>query len=332
MLLAGDIGGTKTVLAVFSPETGPREPLFEAVYRSADYVGLETIAADFLEKSGFSVNRASFGVAGPVLRGKAAITNLHWNLDEDYLSRRLRIPEVHLINDLEAVAHALPHVVPSDLHALNIGRPAPRSTMAIIAPGTGMGEAFLAWDGAHYRVCPSEGGHSDFAPGTPLEGELLKHLQGKMDHVSLEMVCSGKGIPHIYGFLRDTGFGEEPAWLSDKIQAAEDPTPVIMKTALDDPAISPMCAKTVEMFVSILGSAAGNLALTVMSTRGVFIGGGIPPRIIPALDNGRFMKSFSRKGRMAAFLKKVPVHIILNPRLPLIGAACLGVGGNRESS
>ncbi|NOY86975.1 MAG: glucokinase [Deltaproteobacteria bacterium] len=325
MLLAGDIGGTKTVLAVFSPEMGPRKPLMEAVYRSADYSNLEEISADFLGKAGFSVHRASFGVAGPVIRGKASVTNLRWNLDKDYLSRRLRIPEVHLLNDLEAMAYALPDTAPSDLRRLNMGTPEPRGTMAVIAPGTGLGEAFLTWDGKRYKAFPSEGGHGDFAPNTPLEGELLKNLQGKMDHVSLETVCSGRGIPNIYGFLKEAGFGEEPPWLSERIQAADDPTPVIMNTALDDFQTSPLCTKAVEMFVSILGAAAGNLALTVMSTRGVFLGGGIPPRILAALQNGRFMESFARKGRMGAFLKKIPVHVILNPKLALVGAACFGM-------
>jgi glucokinase len=325
MLLAGDIGGTKTNLAVCSAETGPRAPLAEATFPSAEYPNLEALVREFLDQVDLKVDRASFGVAGPVAAGRAEITNLPWVMDETQLPEVLNLSSVRLLNDLAAIAHAVPFLEPDDLHTLNVGQPVPTGTMAVIAPGTGLGEAFLTWDGSRYWPHASEGGHTDFAPTNPLEVELLRYLQDRFGHVSCERVCSGRGLPNIYASLKDSGYADEPAWLAEQLAAADDPTPVIVNTALDEEKACELCVATLNTFVSILGAEAGNLALKVLASGGVYLGGGIPPRILPALEQGRFMEAFQRKGRMSDLLVRVPVHVILNPKVALLGAACHGL-------
>jgi len=325
MLLAGDIGGTKTNLAVFSPEDGPRAPLAEATFPSADYPSLEALVREFLSQVSLSVERASFGVAGPVVASRATITNLPWVMEETQLQETLNLSSVRLLNDLNAIAHAVPFLEPADRHTLNAGQQAPDGAMAIVAPGTGLGEAFLTWDGTRYRPHASEGGHADFAPTHPLEVELLRYLQGRFERVSYERVCSGRGLPNIYAYLKDSGYADEPAWLTEQLAAADDPTPIIVNTALDSQKGCELCVATLNAFVSILGAEAGNLALKVLASGGVYLGGGIPPRILPALEQQRFMEAFQRKGRMSDLLARVPVHVILNPKVALLGAACHGL-------
>ncbi len=341
MLLAGDIGGTKTNLAVFSPEAGPHAPLAEATFPSGRYPSLETLVREFLSQADLQVERASFGVAGPVVAGRATITNLDWVMDETQLQEALDLSSVRLLNDLDAIAHAVPFLDPADLHTLNAGQPATGGpfglaqgrpfglaqgrAIAVIAPGTGLGEAFLTWDGSRYRTHASEGGHADFAPTNLFEIGLLRYLQEGLgfEHVSYERVCSGRGLPNIYAYLRDSGTACEPAWLAEQLAAADDPTPVIVNAALAREC--ELCIATLDAFVSILGAEAGNLALKVMATGGVYLGGGIPPRILPALEQGRFMEAFRRKGRFSDLLARVPVHVILNPKVALLGAACHGL-------
>lgn len=325
MLLAGDIGGTKTTLAVFSPETGPRAPLSETTFPSTRYPSLEALVSEFLCQVGLKVERGSFGVAGPVVAGKAEITNLPWVVDERQLEEALRLSSVRLLNDLTATAHAVPVLEPADLHTLNVGQRAPGGAIAVIAPGTGLGEAFLTWDGSRYRPHASEGGHADFAPTNPFEVELLRYLQDRFEHVSYERVCSGRGLPNIYAYLRDSGYADEPAWLAEQLAAADDPTPVIINAALDIEEPCELCVATLNAFVSILGGEAGNLALKVLASGGVYLGGGIPRRILPALKDERFMRAFGRKGRMSGLLASVPVHVILNRKVALLGAACHGL-------
>jgi glucokinase len=327
MLLAGDIGGTKTNLAIFSSEAGPRAPLVEATFPSADYASLEALVREFLSLVDLKVERASFGVAGPVVGGQATVTNLPWVIQETQLEEALNLSPVRLLNDLEAIANGVPVLEPSDLHTLNEGQPAPGGAIAVIAPGTGLGEAFLTWDGSRYRAHASEGGHASFAPMDSLEVELLCYLQRRFDHVSCERVCSGIGLPNIYAFLRDTGYAEEPDWLAEELAAADDLTPLIVKGALDDESPCELCIATLNTFVSTLGAEAGNLALKALTTGGVYLGGGIPPRILPALEQDRFMEAFRRKGRMSDLLARMPVHVILNPKVALLGAACHGLGG-----
>lgn len=321
MLLAGDIGGTKTNLAVFSTEVGLRAPLAEATFPSGHYSNLETLVREFLAQVDLPVDRAAFGVAGPVVAGRARITNLPWVMDEAQIQKTLNLSSVHLLNDLEATAYAVPFLEPSDLHTLNEGQPVAGGNIAVIAPGTGLGEAFLTWDGSRYRAYGSEGGHSDFAPATPLEINMLRYLQDQFGHVSYERVCSGRGISNIYHFLKDSGYAEEPEWLTEQLAAADDLTPVIVNAALDEKPPE-ICLATLDAFVSILGSEAGNLALKVMATGGVYLGGGVPPRILPALKQERFIQAFRHKGRMSDLLAQMPVHVILNPKVALLGAAC----------
>jgi len=323
MLLAGDIGGTKTNLAIFSPEMGWRTPLVEQTFPSSQYPSLEAIAQEFLAQQHFSIDQASFGVAGPVVAGRATITNLPWTMDEQELQKALNIPSVRLLNDLDAIAHAVPFQKPDDLHTLNIGQPVPGGAIAVIAPGTGLGEAFLTWDGSQYQAQTSEGGHADFAPTNAPEIELLRYLQQRYKHVSFERVCSGKGLPNIYIYLKESGYAEEPLWLAEQLAAASDRAPVIVKAALEKDKETPadLCVATLNTFVSILGAEAGNLALKVLATGGVYIGGGIPPRILPYLDGERFLQAFRNKGRFTDMLTRIPVHVILNPQIALLGAA-----------
>lgn len=325
MLLAGDIGGTKTSLAVFSREGGPRAPIAKETFPSGKYPNLESLASEFLGRVNLSVERASFGVAGPVVAGRAKITNLPWVMDEGHLADELRLPGVTLLNDLEAIAHAIPILQPDDVCTLNQGKPVPNGCLAVVAPGTGLGEAFLSWDHTAYQVHSSEGGHADFAPIDDLQVGLLCYLMEREGHVSYERVCSGKGIPNIYAYLKDGGRFREPAWLTAALAAAPDPSPIIVNAALERKADCEICTATLETFVSILGAEAGNMALKVMATGGVYLGGGIPPRILSVLQHPRFMRAFLDKGRFVTMLNDIPIHVILHPEVALVGAACHGL-------
>jgi glucokinase len=322
MLLAGDIGGTKTNLAVFSPEAGLRAPLAEATFPSGAYESLEALVSEFLSRNDLEISRASFGVAGPVVAGRAKITNLPWEMSEAHLGEVLGF-SVWLLNDLEAIAYAVPFLGPDDVETLNEGQSAQRGAIAVIAPGTGLGEAYLTWDGSRYRPHASEGGHADFAPNDALETDLLCYLRDRLGHVSYERVCSGQGIANIYTFLRDSGH-EEPHWLAERLASADDPTPIIVDVALGQKPC-PICATALTTFASILGAEAGNMALRVLATGGVYLGGGIPPRVLPALRQDGFMKAFRHKGRFSSLMARVPVHVILNPKAALLGAACYGL-------
>jgi len=324
MLLAGDIGGTKSNLAIYSVEAGLHKPLFEATFPSALYPSLEALVRTFLSQTDLSVDSACFGVAGPVVAGRAAITNLPWDMSVQQLREELKLSSVRLINDLEAIARSIPFLEPGELHTLSKGRPVAHGNIAVVAPGTGLGEAFLTWDDeSHYHPHTSEGGHCDFAPTNEQEIELLRYLLKQYDHVSYERVCSGKGIPNIYAYLRDSGVAEEPHWLSESLAKAADFTPVIVNAALDKS--SDLCVATLNTFVAILGAEVGNMALKVMSTGGVYLGGGIPPRIMAFLEGGTFMNAFLDKGRFVELLADVPINVILNPRCALLGAASYGL-------
>jgi glucokinase len=325
LLLAGDVGGTKTNLAIVSRSDGPRRVLAQEKFPSADYPSLEAIAREFLGQEGRSVERAAFGVAGPVVDGGAKITNLPWIIEEARLRQDLGLSAVYLLNDLQAIANAVPALEADDLFTLNAGEPVQHGAIAIIAPGTGLGEGFLTWDGLRYRPFASEGGHTDFGPTNALEIHMLQYLQDRFDHVSYERVCSGIGLPNIYAYLRDSHRFEEPAWLAEQLAGVEDKTRVIMNAATKAEPPCEICSATLDIFVSVLGAEAGNLAMKVMATGGVYLGGGIPPRILPALQHDRFMRAFRRKGRFAELLMEIPVHVILNPESALLGAAYFGL-------
>ena len=325
MLLAGDIGGTKTHLAVFSLDAGPYTPLAEGTFRSAQYVSPEAVVREFLSNIDLNIDRACFGVAGPVVHGRAVITNLPWEMEESRLADALGLERVTLLNDLESIANAVPLLEADDVYALNDKAPEPGGAIAVIAPGTGLGEAFLIWNGKRYEAHPSEGGHADFGPQTELQLGLLRYLQDMYGHVSYERACSGIGIPNIYAYLKARGHAEEPTWLADKLAAAPDATPVIVDSALGKAEPCALCAATLDTFISILGAESGNLALKTLATGGIYLGGGIPPRILSALTSGTFMQSFQDKGRFNEFMIRLPVHVILNSNAALLGAARYGL-------
>jgi glucokinase len=323
MLIAGDVGGTKTLLAVYVPESGARKPLARAEFHSADFHSLDDVVRAFIGQIKLPVESACFDVAGPVIGGRAHLTNLPWVLDEGMMQQALGLKRVTLLNDLRAVAYAVPHLLPDDVHIINAGRADPHGPMAVIAPGTGLGEAFLIWSGNEYIACSSEGGHADFAPVDETQAALWHHVSRRYGHVAYERVCSGSGLPNIYDFLRDTGHAPEPPAFAARLASAPDRTPVIVEAALYDPA-NALCAATLDLFVSILGAEAGNLALKVLATGGVSLGGGIPPRILSHLHDGRFMRGFVNKGRFADLLAKIPVKVITT-QAALLGAALYGL-------
>lgn len=325
-VLAGDIGGTKTSLAVFSSATGLESPLAEGSFPSRDYSGLESVVCEFLSRNNkIKIDRASFGVAGPVMDGRAKITNLPWVMDEEALAEALGFSSVCLLNDLMACACALPLLDTCDLYTLNAGIPEPEGSIAIVAPGTGLGEAYLNWNGTHYQAFPSQGGHTDFAPTNEIEAGLLRYLQERIDHISCERVCSGIGLANIYDYLKDSGYAKEPDWLAEELSTVDDIVPIIVRAALDADRSCKLCQTTLNAFIHILGAEAGNMALKVMASGGVYLGGGIPPRILSALQKGPFMDAFRRKGRMAELMERIPVHVIMNPRAALLGAARCGL-------
>ncbi len=325
MILAGDIGGTKTALGIYSPERGIGSPLAQASFVSANYAGLEAIVTEFLSTLDFKIEKAVFGVAGTVTEGKAIITNLPWVIDEGRLRKTLKLQLVKLLNDLEATAWSVPSLGMEDIYTLNKGEKIEGGTIAVVAPGTGLGEAFLIWDGSRYLAHSSEGGHADVAPTSELEIELVRYMMNKYEHVSYEMVCSGIGIPNIYNFFKDSGKAEEPDWLAEELAKTKDPTPTIVNAAISKERICSICEATVDTFISFLGSETGNMALKVMARGGVYLGGGIPPRILPALKKGHFMENFLRKGRMSGPLFNMPVNVILDPKTAITGAAYYGL-------
>lgn len=322
MLIAGDIGGTKTLLGLYTPEAGARAPVAQKEYHSAAFPGLEQMVRAFLAESGQRARAACFDVAGPVTGGRAKLTNLPWLLDEAALAQALGLRRAILINDLKAVAYAVPLLQPDELHVVNPGRAEPNGTVAVVAPGTGLGEAFLVWDGSRYVACSSEGGHADFAPGDDVQAALWQYLAARLGHVSCERVCSGSGIPNLYDFLRDAGHAPERPDLAARLAATHDRTPLIVDAASHG---DPLCAATLDLFVAILGAEAGNLALKVLATGGVYLAGGMSLRVGDRLDDPRFMRAFAGKGRFADLLGAVPVKVVLTPGAALLGAAQYGL-------
>jgi len=331
MLLAGDIGGTKTDLAIFSVERGPHSPITQTQVHSADYPSLQVLVKEFLEKAKTPVERACFDVAGPVIDGRVKITNLPWVIDEASLAKDLNFKFVHLMNDLEAVARAVPILRASDVITLNVGQPVPQGAIAVVAPGTGLGESFLTWNGSKYVSHSSEGGHADFAPTNDRQIGLLKYLLMRFDHVSVERVCSGIGIPYIYEYLRYIEQIPENPEIVQAIASATDHTAAITNSAFDENNPSDLCKATVDTFVSILASEAANMALKVMATGGVYLAGGIPLHMAHPAEKSRFMETFKRKGRFSQLMDHIPVHVILN-RAALLGSAAYGLESFKEES
>jgi glucokinase len=333
VLLAGDIGGTKTRLALYDDTAGALRRVALARYDSRASSTLAEIVSRFLrEHAGDeSPGAACFGVAGAVASGRVRTTNLPWEVSERELSRTLGIPRVHLMNDLEAAAHGVLAIDdPSSLLTLQRGQVvAEHKGLALIAAGTGLGVALMSWDRAtaSYQVVPSEGGHADFAPQSEVEDALLVFLRAEYGHVSYERVLSGPGLVNIYRFLRAYRGVPEPAWLTERIGDG-DPAPRISEAALAHE--DAVCDEALSLFVSIYGAAAGNLALIALAVGGVFVGGGIAPKILPRLQEGAFLEAFARKGRFSDWMHRIPVQVVLAPDVALLGAAaCVREGSPR---
>ena len=318
MILAGDIGGTNTRLALVEAAPGGMRILFEKTFPSRERTSLEAALAEFLALHRAAFTKASFGIAGPVRNGRCEATNLPWVVDAKSVAKRLRLKRVGLINDLVANAYGIALLRGKDFVTLNKGDRNAQGNQALISAGTGLGEAGLLWDGKAHRPFASEGGHTDFAPRNHIEAELLDYLMKRHGRVSYERIGSGPGLVNAYRFFRDRGKGKEPAWLAEELRVG-DPAAVISRRALDGK--SPLCIQALDLFVSVYGAQAGNLALTVMATGGVYLGGGIAPKIVSKLKEPGFMNAFTAKGRLSPLLREIPVRVIMNPKTALLGAA-----------
>ena len=330
MIIAGDIGGTKTNVALI--ETDGQQlgsTVVQKSYPSGKYGSLEAILAEFVaeHRPPEAVTHACFGVAGPVAGGRVETPNLAWKVHDATLAETLGVERVGLINDLEATAYGVEVLKEAQLHTLNEGRAGQAGHRALIAAGTGLGMAGIFWDGAYYRPMASEGGHADFAPRDEREVALLRYLAEKFGgHVSAERVLSGPGLFNIYSFLRDTGASEEPEWLAEEIKGG-DKTAAVSKAALAGSA--GIAVEALDMFAAIYGAVAGNLALTFKSAGGLYVGGGIAPKILDKLKDGAFVNAYKDKGRLSSLVESIPVHVILDDKTALYGAARCALTGGR---
>ena len=315
MILAGDIGGTHSRLALFDGDR--HEPLALAIYPSREHAGLAEIVAAFLAEHPADLDCACFDVAGPVHNGRVKTTNLPWVVDARQVADIVGLPSVELVNDLAATAYGIAELTTADLETLHRGDPSIGGNLAVIAAGTGLGEAGLIWSGERYHAVATEGSHSDFGPRSALQVELYTSLAIE-SHVSYEDVCSGIGLVTVYRFLRIRSRIEEPAWLADAIRDG-DAAAAISSAGLTGR--DPVCGEALDLMVSIYGAEAGNVALRLLATGGIYIGGGIAPRILPKLRQHTFLDSLASKGRFRTMLEQIPVHVILNEHASLFGAA-----------
>jgi len=319
-LIAGDIGGTKTNLALFTYGDGTLTPLVQRQFASRDYPRFSDVVDAFVSSLPETrIDAACMGIAGPVIGGRCRTTNLPWEIETQQLQRQLATPNVRLLNDLEATAFGMLYLGENEYSDLNPDGAATEGNRAVIAAGTGLGEAMLYFDGENYHPVGSEGGHCDFAPTDETQIALLQWLCKRFpSHVSVERVLSGPGIYTLYEFLRDSGFAPEPAWMLG-LPPEEDRSAKVSEGALkhDDP----LCKETMRLFASIYGAESGNLALKTMATGGIYIGGGIAPKILPLLQTGAFMEGFVSKGRFEPLLRGMPVKVALNQETALLGAA-----------
>jgi glucokinase len=322
MILAGDVGGTKVHLALYDFEQGHLAHRRDERYPAHEFSGLAEVVSKFLAEGndrGEELTAACFGVPGPVKAGRLKLTNLPWELDSAELSKSLNIEHLFLINDLEANGYGIPELTPDQICVLSEGDASAVGHRGLVSAGTGLGEAVLVWTGGHHVPIPSEGGHADFAARDETEVELLRYLWRQLEgRVSFERVVSGIGLKNIYGFLRDDKGMEEPAWLKERMEV-EDPNAVIGQAGEDGS--SELCARTLDIFASAYGAEAGNLALKILANGGIYLGGGIAPKILKTMKKGDFMEAFVDKGRMRHLLEKIPVRVILESRAALLGAA-----------
>ncbi|HXP16570.1 MAG TPA: glucokinase [Terriglobales bacterium] len=318
MILAGDIGGTHARLAFFNVVDGRFNLVSASIFPSRDYSGLDEIVAKFVATANLHPDTACFGIAGPVRNGRVEASNLPWVIESKRLADELQIGKAVLINDLEANAWGIPALEARDVVALNQVKGQPLGNQAVIAAGTGLGQAGMYWDGATHHVFACEGGHTDFAPRNQMEVELFNYLRTRFGHVSYERIVSGPGLVNVFNFLRDTGRGAPEQWLIEQMTQS-DPAAAISRAASDGKCA--LCEQAVDLFISIYGAEAGNLALKIMATGGVYLGGGIAPKMLAKLSGPLFMQAFIGKGRMQALLESMPVRVITNDRIALLGAA-----------
>lgn len=323
--LAGDIGGTKTILRLVAPEAQGLRTLAEATYASAQYDHLNAIIAEFLRAAGDSQpQRACLAIAGPVVNQTARLTNLPWHLDSRQMQVVLNIPQIELINDFAAVGYGIPALGSEDLCVLQAAPSQPQQPIAVLGAGTGLGEALLVWHQDHYNVLSLEGGHADFPARTELEIGLLRFLQKRHGRVSVERVVSGQGIPAIYEYLRERQWAPESAEVRSQMQT-EDPAAVIARYGLAK--TDKLCDQTLELFIAAYGAEAGNLALKSLPYGGVYIAGGIAPKLLPRIQDGTLLQNFLDKGRLRTILETIRVSVVLNPKVGLIGAALAAARG-----
>ena len=320
-VLAGDVGGSNARLAIIAVNGSVVRIERQHRFASQDAPSLVSIVQRFMaESGGESPTRACFGVACRVIEGVCRPANLPWTIDERELAAAIGVPETSIINDFDAIGHGLALLGPGDVATLQPGEPIAQGPIALIGAGTGLGEAFLVWNGFRYRVQPSEGGHVNFAARDELEWGLYATLQAEFEHVSYERIVSGPGLVRIYRYLVSSRRGVEREVIRDEMRH-DDPAAVITRHGLAN--TDAVCSQALDVFTSLLGAQAGNLALTVLATGGVYLGGGIAPRMVDRLRVGPFLKSFRDKGRLSAFVERVPVHVIMNENVGLLGAAAV---------
>ena len=325
MILAGDIGGTNARLALFNLNEGQFRLVSASIFASREYAGLDEIVTKFVNAFEVHPDFACFGIAGPVRDGRVETSNLPWIVESNRLAAGLKIKQALLINDVEANAWGVPALSPEEVVTLNRVKENPIGNQAIISAGTGLGEAGMYWDGTKHHVFACEGGHADFAPRNELEIELFRYLSIRFGHVSWERIVSGPGLVNIFRFLRDTGRGTEPNWLTEEMLSV-DPAAAISNAAIEGKC--GLCEHALDLFVSVYAAEAGNLALKVMATGGIYIGGGIAPKVLPKMSGPLFMQAFIGKGRMQGLLESIPVHVITNDKIALLGAARCAANGN----
>jgi glucokinase len=320
IVLAGDVGGTNARIALVEVDEGRARMVRRETYPSRDYPGLAAIVRRFSRDAASLPQRACFGIACPVVGDDCTAPNLPWTVNLRALAADIGIPRTSLINDFVAIGHGVELLGPADLATLQEGQPEPHGSIALIGAGTGLGQGFLVWNGNHYRVLPSEGGHGDFAPRGKLQNGLLQFLDQEFGRVSWERVLSGPGIVSAYRYLRASGVASEQDAVRVEMER-EDPAVVVSRHALAG--TDCLSDRTLDLFCEILGAQAGNLALTLVATGGVYIAGGIAPRIVERLKRGEFLSAFRDKGRMSDLVSRMPVHVIMNPYVGLLGAAAV---------
>ncbi len=326
LVLAGDVGGTKTNLATFAVNGAGLMPDRQERYPSESFPGLNAIIREFLTSEKRRISGAAFGIPGPIRAGRAKPTNLTWGVDAAEIATEFSIPFVGLLNDLAANAHGIAELAPEDFAVIQVGAAHPVGNRCVVSPGTGLGEAGLFWDGQRHQVWACEGGHGDFAPRNTLEIALLEYLIKHYGHVSCERVASGMGIENIYKFLRETGRGRENPRVAEEMKTGDIGAIVSKHAAAGDCA---MCAQAIEIFIGCLGAEAGNMALKSMALGGVFLGGGIPVKLLANLQGVAFTHPFNDKGRLSDLMQSIPVKVVLNDQAALLGAARHAVDGSR---